>query len=94
MGNVETMRRGDAQMTSGGTGIRHSEYNAHDSHVLLPLPRSWTECAARVYRKEVHFLQIWATPSERGLTPQYYTRYAASIASPRMTRNDRAGVGG
>jgi redox-sensitive bicupin YhaK (pirin superfamily) len=27
MGNVETMKRGDVQMTSGGTGIKHSEYN-------------------------------------------------------------------
>ena len=27
MGNVETMKRGDVQMTSGGTGIAHSEYN-------------------------------------------------------------------
>lgn len=29
MGNVETMKRGDVQMTSGGTGIKHSEYNDH-----------------------------------------------------------------
>lgn len=27
MGNVEEMGRGDVQMTFGGTGIRHSEYN-------------------------------------------------------------------
>jgi redox-sensitive bicupin YhaK (pirin superfamily) len=27
MGNVEIMKRGDVQMTSGGTGIAHSEYN-------------------------------------------------------------------
>lgn len=27
MGNVETMKRGDVQMTSGGTGIAHSEFN-------------------------------------------------------------------
>ncbi|ORY25539.1 RmlC-like cupin domain-containing protein [Naematelia encephala] len=33
MGNVETMVRGDVQMTSGGTGIRHSEYNDHDEEV-------------------------------------------------------------
>jgi redox-sensitive bicupin YhaK (pirin superfamily) len=31
MGNVETMKRGDVQMTSGGTGISHSEYNDHSS---------------------------------------------------------------
>lgn len=28
MGNVETLRRGEVQFTSAGTGIRHSEYNA------------------------------------------------------------------
>ncbi|KAL7413813.1 pirin domain-containing protein [Mrakia frigida] len=27
MGNLEIMKRGDIQMTSAGTGIRHSEYN-------------------------------------------------------------------
>ncbi|KAK4687897.1 quercetin 2,3-dioxygenase, partial [Tremellales sp. Uapishka_1] len=32
MKNVETMKRGDLQMTSGGTGIAHSEYNDHPSH--------------------------------------------------------------
>ncbi|WRT68811.1 uncharacterized protein IL334_005791 [Kwoniella shivajii] len=31
MGNVETMKRGDIQMTSGGTGIAHSEYNDHQN---------------------------------------------------------------
>ncbi|WWD20946.1 hypothetical protein CI109_105424 [Kwoniella shandongensis] len=56
MGNVETMVRGDIQMTSGGKGIAHSEYNDHPS-------------------KEVHFLQIWALPWQRGLTPGYYTRH-------------------
>ncbi|QRV74110.1 pirin domain-containing protein [Ceratobasidium sp. AG-Ba] len=29
MGNTEIMKRGDVQMTSAGTGIRHSEYNRH-----------------------------------------------------------------
>lgn len=56
MGNVETMKRGDIQMTSGGTGIAHSEFNSHSS-----LPN--------------HFLQIWATPSQRGLKPGYYARH-------------------
>lgn len=27
MGNVETLNRGDLQMTSAGTGIVHGEYN-------------------------------------------------------------------
>ena len=30
MGNLETLRRGDVQFTSAGTGIRHSEYNRND----------------------------------------------------------------
>lgn len=33
MGNVEAMTRGDVQMTSGGTGIRHSEYNGGSDEV-------------------------------------------------------------
>lgn len=55
MGNVEGMTRGDVQMTSGGTGIRHSEYNGG--------------------KDEVHFLQIWALPNQRNLTPKYYARH-------------------
>lgn len=55
MGNREVLKRGDLQMTSAGTGIRHSE-KAHGA-------------------KQVHFLQIWSLPSERGLTPQYFTRH-------------------
>lgn len=37
MGNLETLRRGEVQFTSAGTGIRHSEYNRnteHDVHFL------------------------------------------------------------
>lgn len=30
MGNTEVMKRGDVQMTSAGTGIRHSEHNRND----------------------------------------------------------------
>lgn len=30
MKNTEIMRRGDVQMTSAGTGIRHSEYNRNN----------------------------------------------------------------
>lgn len=37
MGNLETIRRGEIQFTSAGTGIRHSEYNRNkdqDCHFL------------------------------------------------------------
>ena len=54
MGNTEVLRRGDIQMTSAGTGIRHSE-----------------KCHGP---KQVHFLQIWASPNESNLPPKYYTR--------------------
>lgn len=54
MGNREVLKRGDLQMTSAGTGIRHSEKAYGD--------------------KQLHFLQIWSMPSQRGLTPQYFTR--------------------
>lgn len=54
MGNREVLKRGDLQMTSAGTGIRHSE-----------------KCYGP---QQVHFLQIWSVPSQRGLSPTYYTR--------------------
>lgn len=57
MGNVENLRRGDVQMTSGGTGIAHSEYNGGKNG------------------EHLHFLQIWAQPSTRGLRPKYFTRH-------------------
>jgi riboflavin-specific deaminase-like protein len=31
MGNIETLKRGEVQFTSAGSGIRHSEYNNHPS---------------------------------------------------------------
>ena len=55
LGNVETLKRGDVQFTSAGTGIRHSEYNRNGT-------------------KDNHFLQIWAKPNVKGLTPEYVTR--------------------
>lgn len=33
MGNVETLKRGEVQFTSAGTGIRHSEYNRNKQQV-------------------------------------------------------------
>lgn len=33
MGNTEVLKRGDLQMTSAGTGIRHSEYSHGEAPV-------------------------------------------------------------
>jgi redox-sensitive bicupin YhaK (pirin superfamily) len=34
MGNVETLKRGDVQFTSAGSGISHSEFNEHDKEMV------------------------------------------------------------
>jgi redox-sensitive bicupin YhaK (pirin superfamily) len=52
MGNVETVRAGELQRMTAGTGIVHSEFNASK-------------------RDEVHLLQIWIKPAEKGLKPGY-----------------------
>ncbi|KAM0753431.1 pirin domain-containing protein [Meredithblackwellia eburnea MCA 4105] len=57
MKNIETLKRGDLQMTSAGKGIVHSEYNGGTGS------------------EDLHFLQCWARPTERGLKPNYYTRH-------------------
>jgi redox-sensitive bicupin YhaK (pirin superfamily) len=68
MGNLETLRRGEVQFTSAGTGIRHSEYN-------------------RNKEEDVHFLQIWATPYQRGLQPSYVTRkFTDDMKQDRLVR--------
>jgi hypothetical protein len=71
MGNIETMKRGDVQMTSGGTGISHSEFNANKKWVVFAghAKRCW------YVRVPVHFLQIWALPNQPRLKPQYFTRW-------------------
>jgi redox-sensitive bicupin YhaK (pirin superfamily) len=37
MGNLEILKRGDVQMTSAGTGIRHSEYNRNSTQASFGL---------------------------------------------------------
>ena len=88
MGNVETMKRGDVQMTSGGTGIRHSEYNDHDSYVIAStelsanlVGRRYTSCKFGRYR--------FSGVSSRSTTPG--TRVSRPIAAVAGT--DRLSLG-
>ncbi|KZV84308.1 RmlC-like cupin [Exidia glandulosa HHB12029] len=70
MGNVEIIKRGEIQLTSAGTGIRHSEMGHEDKvqhhfcHFLLVLKAS----------QPVHMIQIWTLPNRRSLAPKYFTR--------------------
>lgn len=57
MGHSETLSRGQVQFTSAGAGISHSEFNGDTRRGGTP----------------VRFLQVWATPHTRGLTPAYQT---------------------
>lgn len=52
MGHASSIKPGQAQKITAGTGILHSEFNASD-------------------KNEVHLLQIWIVPAERGLKPSY-----------------------
>jgi redox-sensitive bicupin YhaK (pirin superfamily) len=55
LGTGSTIRPGEVQRMTAGTGIFHSEYNP-----------SATE--------EVHLLQIWIVPNQKGLAPSYEQR--------------------
>lgn len=52
LGHQGTIKSGEIQYMSAGTGIVHSEMNQDSG-------------------EDVHFLQIWLLPQEKGLSPQY-----------------------
>merc|ERR1712157_369869 len=52
MGNSKTLRPGEVQLMSTGSGIEHSEFNPSKE-------------------EELHLLQIWLTPNQKGLNPSY-----------------------
>ncbi len=52
LGTGATIRPGEIQRMSAGTGITHSEFNASD-------------------KEQVHLLQIWIMPAQRGGVPSY-----------------------
>lgn len=77
MGNTEKLTRGEIQMTSAGTGIRHGESNGgKGNEVSCRAPRRILGSADHscTSRQHLHFLQIWAKPHTRGLKPSYFTR--------------------
>jgi len=86
MGNSEVLRRGHVQMTTAGTGIRHSEFNGDK----------------RGGGDAVRFLQLWAMPTARGLKPRYQTGFfdearkldaLCPILAPNTTSSASAEVG-
>lgn len=66
------MKRGDVQFTTGGTGVfslphlRNTNTNIYISGIA--------HSEQNESNKQVHFLQIWALPWSRGLTPRYHTQ--------------------
>lgn len=50
-----TIRPGEVQLMSAGTGVMHSEFNASDTD-------------------ELHLLQMWVFPTEKGGAPRYEQR--------------------
>ncbi|WVQ72138.1 hypothetical protein IAR50_001683 [Cryptococcus sp. DSM 104548] len=93
MGNVETMSRGDIQMTSGGTGIAHSEFNAHPTiptHFLqiwaLPSqrglkPQYYTRHFTDEEKKD-RLVKIVAPIGTEGVTEERETKGTTPIHSP------------
>ena len=68
MGNLESIKRGDIQFTTAGSGITHSEFNDSDSEEGTYLLHLFLTVL-------VHFLQLWVFPDARGLKPGYQTKH-------------------
>jgi hypothetical protein len=60
VGNCGVIYPGLAQRMSAGTGVLHSEKND-----------SWRITGSSAHDDEVHFVQMWVLPDERGIEPGY-----------------------
>lgn len=69
MGTAETLGRGAVQFMTAGRGVKHSEHN------LLSEPVTAVSASAaggqQPQPEPLRFLQLWITPSRRGLKPNY-----------------------
>lgn len=71
------MKRGDVQFTTGGTGkffltLVFTLFFTSEEYPLT-FESGIAHSEMNESDEEVHFLQIWALPWTRGLTPQYHT---------------------
>ncbi|KDQ20298.1 hypothetical protein BOTBODRAFT_27717 [Botryobasidium botryosum FD-172 SS1] len=93
MGNVEALKRGDVQLTSAGTGIRHSESNSnasHEAHLLQIWAYPSTDKLTPAYytrhftdeEKKDTLVRIVAPFNSRGVTSERDGAGPAPVHSP------------
>ncbi|KAL4252893.1 pirin family protein [Abortiporus biennis] len=76
MGNVEILKRGDIQMTSAGTGIRHSEHANAESHSQY-FTRHFSDA-----EKKDKFVRVVAPANSEGVEEKREASGPAPVHSP------------